>query len=122
MNNQWTQAEAIALCKLIEAVCQRSGCHVALTGGLLYKDGPRKDCDLLFYRIRQRREIVMDALWESLETIEGFKKVKGWGWCYKAEYKGKLIDCFFPEEQDGGESNSPSATEKVDLIAPPKLQ
>ena len=49
----WTQQHAIELCKRIESVCPRYGCHVALTGGLLYKDGPRKDCDILFYRIRQ---------------------------------------------------------------------
>lgn len=34
----WTQAEAVALAKKIEAVCPAFGCHVALTGGLLYKD------------------------------------------------------------------------------------
>lgn len=39
----WTQKEAIELCVKIEAICPKYGCHVALTGGLLYKEGERKD-------------------------------------------------------------------------------
>lgn len=49
----WTQEEAIQLCRLLEALAPTFGCHVALTGGCLYKDGERKDCDILLYRIRQ---------------------------------------------------------------------
>ena len=49
----WTQEEAIALCKKIESIVPLAGCHVALTGGCLYRDGHRKDLDILFYRIRQ---------------------------------------------------------------------
>jgi hypothetical protein len=46
----WTQAEAIELCRKIEPIVSQFGCHIALTGGVLYKDGPRKDCDLIVYR------------------------------------------------------------------------
>lgn len=35
--NYWTQQEAVDLCVIIESVCVEFGCHVALTGGLLYK-------------------------------------------------------------------------------------
>lgn len=96
----WTQAEAIALCREIENLVPSAGCHVALTGGLLYRDGPRKDCDLLFYRIRQVEAIDMDLLWELLATI-GITQERGFGWCFKATYQDKPIDCFFPEEQGG---------------------
>lgn len=48
--NQWTQDRAIMLCRILETVVIPFGCHVALTGGLLYKDGPRKDCDIIIYR------------------------------------------------------------------------
>ena len=41
--------KAIEICKEIEMRAPSYGCHVALTGGCLYKDGDRKDCDLLFY-------------------------------------------------------------------------
>lgn len=99
-NTSWTQEEAIALCKLVEHLCVPSGCHVALTGGLLYKNGPRKDCDLLFYRIRQIDEIDMDLLWDTLK-LGGIEKLSGFGWCYKATFNGKKLDIFFPEEQHG---------------------
>jgi hypothetical protein len=97
---RWTLAEAVEVCRAVEAVCPPFGCHVALTGGTLYKDGARKDLDLLFYRIRQAPEINMDGLWAALESV-GITQLRGFGWCYKAEFGGKPIDCFFPEDQDG---------------------
>lgn len=87
----WNQQEAIALCKQIEAVCPACGCHVALTGGLLYRDGERKDLDILFYRIRQWKEIDYDKLWPVLETV-GIVKQSGFGWCFKATWNGKKMD------------------------------
>ena len=100
----WTQAEAIELCREIELICPKFGCHVALTGGLLYKDGERKDCDLLFYRIRQVKAIDMEGLFDALKSI-GVCKTQGMRWCFKGYYDGKhpgegQIDMFFPEEQD----------------------
>lgn len=96
----WLQQEAIELCRAVEAVCPAFGCHVALTGGLLYKDGPRKDCDLLFYRIRQRASIREAALWKALKKI-GLTHLKSYGFCQKATYHGKTVDCFFPENPEG---------------------
>lgn len=109
---KWTQADAIALCREVEAVCPIAGCHVALTGGTLYKDGERKDLDLLFYRIRQTPTIDMGMLWDALSTI-GIERATGFGWCIKAEYRGKRIDCFFPEEDgeyDSGGEDDPGPT------------
>ena len=106
MDSFWNANEAIGLCHTIEQVCPQFGAHVALTGGLLYKSGPRKDADILFYRIRQIPEIDVDGLFAALETI-GIKKVSGFGWCHKAIYNGKNIDFFFPEG-DGGEYVSAS--------------
>jgi len=96
-DSRWSLDEAVALCREIEAICPGYGCHVALTGGTLYKDGRRKDCDLLFYRIRQSPQIDEDGLFAALALI-GVTKTGGYGWCHKAEYRGKAIDCFFPEE------------------------
>lgn len=98
--NTWTILEAIALCVEVEDVCEPHGCHVALTGGCLYRRGERKDLDLVFYRIRQCETIDMTGLWQSLEKI-GVQKMTGFGWCHKAKYKGKSIDCLFPEEKGG---------------------
>lgn len=93
----WTQEEAIQLCKSIESTCPLAGCHVALTGGCLYKKDQRKDCDLLFYRIRQVSKINLDTLFGALEKL-GIKVISGKQWCYKAIYKDKYLDLFFPEE------------------------
>ena len=99
----WTRNDAIALCILVEQICPKFGCHVALTGGLLYKVGPRKDCDLLFYRIREVEAIDKDGLWAALSDI-GLEETDGFGWCHKATFQGKPVDCFFPEG-DGGSYN-----------------
>lgn len=96
----WNLQEAIDLCRKIEAIVPKYGCHVSLTGGVLYKESPRKDLDLLFYRIRQAPEIKMDKMWDALEAI-GIVKKSGFGWCYKATIDSKPIDIFFPEEQNG---------------------
>ena len=101
----WNLADALVLVRKIELIAPAAGCHVALTGGVLYKDGARKDLDLLFYRIRQVKEIDMEKLWQLLELVD-VHKVAGLGWCYKAKYvtsdpEPKNIDILFPEEQAG---------------------
>lgn len=96
MENQqilkWTQDEAIKLCTMVEKVCPIYGCHVALTGGSLYKD-----LDLLFYRIRQYGNIRAAELFINLRAI-GFGEFVGQGWVVKTTFNGKPVDCFFPEE------------------------
>lgn len=99
-STHWTHSEAVELCILIEAVCPQFGCHVALTGGSLYKAGERKDCDILFYRIRQVDEIDQDGLFRALSEI-GIEWQRGFGWVHKAKFQGKRIDMFFPEADDG---------------------
>lgn len=96
----WSQERAIALCKAIEAICPQHGVHVALTGGCLYKDHMemRKDCDILFYRIRQTPLIDFDGLYASLESL-GITIEKKCGWVTKASIDGRLIDIFFPEQE-----------------------
>lgn len=93
---KWTQAAAIDLCRKIEVLAPRYGCHVALTGGTLYHFGERKDADILFYRIRQVEEIDVDGLMEGMRAI-GVEPGKDFGWCYKATFDGHNIDFFFPE-------------------------
>jgi hypothetical protein len=101
----WTQAQAIDLARAIEDVCPKFGCHVALTGGLLYKDGPRKDADFLFYRVRQVECIDKEGLFEALADI-GITHERGFGWCHKATWRNQPIDFFFPDED--GEYPPPS--------------
>ena len=92
----WTQENAITLCRVVESICTKYDCHVALTGGTLYKDGDRKDCDILFYRIRQAQEIDIDGLIKELCMI-GFEITGEHGWVKKATFNGKSVDMFFPE-------------------------
>lgn len=93
----WTQGEALELCRVLERIAPEHGAHIGLTGGLLYKSGPRKDCDIIIYRIRQVEEIDTDGLFAAFANA-GVEKVSGFGWCHKATYRGKKIDFFFPEE------------------------
>lgn len=98
----WTQSEAITLIKSIEAMCPQFGVHVALTGGCLYKEGERKDLDLLFYRIRQVEEVDFVGLAAKLQGL-GFATILDFdgSWLTKARYMGKSVDIFFPEASTG---------------------
>jgi hypothetical protein len=98
MGVKWTQEQAIELCRKIEMIAPKYGCHVALTGGTLYQYGERKDADILFYRIRQITAIDVDGLMAGLEGI-GVTPGKDFGWCYKGSYEGRAIDFFFPERE-----------------------
>lgn len=93
----WTRAEAILLCKELEAIAPNYGFHVALTGGLLYKDGRRKDADILFYRIRQQQGVLDSLLSDIPRLIPGFVIKAKFGFVTKAEYKGKGVDILYPE-------------------------
>lgn len=103
----WTLGEAVILIRDIERICPAFGCHVALTGGVLYKNGERKDLDILIYRIRQRDKIDVEGLFKALDEQLRIKKVSGFGWCFKLTRDGKRIDLFDPEESDGEEYPEP---------------
>jgi hypothetical protein len=115
MRATWTQAEAVELCRRIEAVCPEYGAHVALTGGCLYKDGPRKDVDILFYRVRQR-DIDFGSLMAALDEIgihTGLATVSDpdafMEWCIRGKYEGKPLDLFFPDAPVGDYEHDPQS-------------
>lgn len=89
------------LARELEFVCIKHDCHVALTGGLLYKDGERKDADILIYRNRQSQCIDTIALFADFAKI-GFKRSSGAGWIHKFVWRigmrEEAVDVFFPEE------------------------
>ena len=93
----WTLQSAAYFCRIIESICPKHGCHVALTGGSLYKDGERKDCDILFYRIRQKERIDIESLKQEMQAM-GIEIGEEFGWVHKAKYLGQPIDMFFPED------------------------
>lgn len=102
----WDQEEAIAFCTAVEEICPYYGCHVAMTGGVLYKQGPRKDLDLVFYRIRQVPEIQVAELLASLQTRLGVVVVTAGAsenapFVIKLTWRGLRVDCMFPESTYG---------------------
>lgn len=90
---------AVAICRKFESVAPSCGCHVALTGGTLYKSGFRKDVDILFYRIRQVEDINYQLLFSLLREKFGVEVIRSFGWVTKAKMGDIDLDLFFPEDQ-----------------------
>jgi hypothetical protein len=110
VTTKWIQEQAVDLCRKIEVIAPKYGCHVALTGGTLYHFGERKDADILFYRIRQVESVDVAGLMDGLRGI-GVDPGQDFGWCYKATYEGRSIDFFFPEragQEYPGHEEAPS--------------
>lgn len=112
----WTLQEGIDLCTAIHEVpSQKFNCHPALTGGLLYKHGPRKDCDIVIYQRGDmngiREPIDWNGLWIALGGI-GLKLVHDFGYVKKCMYLGRPVDVFDPT-QDSGNYQEASADDAV---------
>ena len=92
--------DGVDVCRCIYHALSGHGFFPALTGGLLYKDGERKDCDIVIYRHRQNIErFETEQLQEKLESI-GFSDFRHFGFVTKAKFKGFDIDIFNPETID----------------------
>jgi hypothetical protein len=123
--DKWTLDEALALCTAIHEIpSEKFHCHPALTGGLLYKSGPRKDCDIVMYQRGdvngERLPIDWPELWAALDAI-GLTLLADYGYVKKCVYKGKMVDVFDPT-QDGGnygqtEEAEAAIAEIVGLVA-----
>ena len=97
-----TTQDAIELCKILYKPLKEIGVFIGLTGGLLYKEGSRKDIDLVIYRHRQDRQ--------SLETIDqdvytvlcecGLVDIQYYGFVTKAKWEGFVVDIMNPEALD----------------------
>lgn len=102
LQKYWTMAEGIELCTLIQSVSPAYHCHPALTGGLLYKEGPRKDCDIVIYQRGDtngvRYPIDWPGLWMRLEML-GLDLAHDYGYVKKCEFRGKIVDIFDPTKE-----------------------
>lgn len=100
----WTQEQAISWCIELEKIATKYRGHVALTGGALYKAGPRKDLDILIY---PNRGSVFDwpGFFGECEAALGLKPGKDYGWCKKATHEGRHIDFFDPLAPEGEHSS-----------------
>jgi hypothetical protein len=100
----WTLPEAIKLCTLIQSVSPKHFAHPALTGGLLYKTGPRKDCDIVIYQRGdskgERPALDWDGLWKSCEAF-GLTMEVDYGYVKKCRWHGKTVDIFDPTAEGG---------------------
>ena len=100
----WTFDSARDLIVRLEARLPEAGCHVALTGGVLYKEGQRKDLDLIIYRIRDMN--INDKVLLEVFQQCGVEVIRKYGWMYKAKYRNRGIDILIPES--GGNEKYPS--------------
>jgi hypothetical protein len=84
----WDFKNAKKLCQQLELLVSPLGAHVALTGGVLYKQGLRKDVDILFYpdgcATTFNRHEILDAIdehkdFEILEVLGRVVKARAWG-------------------------------------------
>lgn len=119
MSNGWRRNEAIEMCARIELLAPSFGCHIALTGGCLYKsicdtgcdeyDGinhpthsERKDLDIVVYRIRQSERIDIDGLFKAMkERLDVERITTSDSFVIKAKCWGRSIDFLFPEASSG---------------------
>ena len=95
-----TKEMAIELCKLLYQKLEPLGFYPSLTGGLLYKEGNRKDIDILIYRNRQKVESFETIDIESHLNSVGVEITGYFGFVTKAKWKGLVIDLFNPETSE----------------------
>lgn len=112
----WTLADAIPLCTHLEMIAVQYECHIGLTGGLLYKDGPRKDLDVVVYRRGMYKGETELPPYNRTELIEAFSKVvtiEGeFTRVVKASYKGKPVDLLFVNDRGEYDDTSSTTTDK----------
>lgn len=88
---------ALIYCRQLEQHAPTFGLHIGLTGGCLYKDGDRKDLDIILYRIRQEPEPNLEDFYLILEEM-GWEMGKNHGWVQKMKTPvGDNVDFFYPE-------------------------
>lgn len=105
---RWDFVRAKQLCTRLAQKAPNYGCHIALTGGCLYKEEFRKDLDIVLYRIRQVDKIDWKGLFDFFKT-ENIDIVRNCGFVKKAIYKNNLsakaimrsIDFLYPEYSGG---------------------
>lgn len=89
--------DGINLCRVMYEKMCKHGYFPALTGGLLYKDGSRKDIDIVIFRHRQKHEsFEMSEIGPLLEEC-GLTDIEYFGFVTKAKWKGVVVDLFNPE-------------------------
>lgn len=90
-------SNGLELCQILRGELVDKGYYPALTGGLIYKNGPRKDIDIVIYRNRQDHDhFEMSDIFGELEQC-GLENIEYYGFVTKAKWKGFTVDLFNPE-------------------------
>ena len=97
MGNNLQLEKAVDACKVIFNAISSSGFYPALTGGSLYRDGPRKDVDIVIFRNRQNVDSFEISDIEQHLAEVGFSEFSHFGFVTKCKYKDLKIDLFNPE-------------------------
>jgi hypothetical protein len=116
----YTLSHGVWICTLIESVAPRFGFHTGLTGGVLYKDGPRKDIDVVLY-VRGSEEAAPDkaGLLIALVAETPLTIVEDFGYVVKAQCGDMPVDLLFPH-CDGEYVAPPS--ESIPLVSEEELK
>lgn len=89
--------DAERLCKKLFEVLYGEGYYPALTGGLLYREGSRKDIDIVIFRNRQTvTHFEMENI-ENLLTECGLSEFQYFGFVTKCKLGDLNVDLFNPE-------------------------
>jgi hypothetical protein len=87
--------KAIELCKQLYYVLEKRGVYPALTGGTLYKNGERKDIDIVLYRAESGNPLDVNDVWDDLCSI-GMFIAFNYDRVAKCTWQGIDIDLIFP--------------------------
>lgn len=106
-DRNWTLDRARDLCIVLEDITPMYGAHVALTGGCLYRQGPRKDCDIVLYRHGGRAEpIDRVGLLEACRVmLPDLVPVRTDGRVWKMFYCGRQVDFLFHDTDEAAAVN-----------------
>lgn len=92
-----TTGKGQELCSLLYQQLKAHGYYPALTGGLLYKEGERKDIDIVIFRNRQAvSSFEMVDIAPMLHKV-GLTDLKFFGFVTKAKWGSIEVDLFNPE-------------------------
>ena len=99
-------AQAVALCVELEPIVAVHGGHVSLTGGSLYKDGERKDADIVIYRHKFAIPVAWEKLLSDIEVCTDLFLIKDCGRVKKFRRKsGAYVDIIDPNNGEGDYTN-----------------
>lgn len=111
-----TLEKAIELCEAIYSELGDLGYFPALTGGSLYKEGKRKDIDIVIYRHRQKVDkFEMRDIKLNLENI-GLTEILFYSFVTKAKWQGFCVDLLNPETKVYSEEEYTNLVREMNTI------